>query len=71
MIHETALEPADLQWQCAACQCQLEAGPVTVSYMGNDFTVMLPRCPGCGQVLISETLAQGKMAEVERILEDK
>lgn len=31
----------------------------------------LPHCPTCGKVLISETAALGKMAEVEQLLEDK
>jgi hypothetical protein len=35
------------------------------------FPVDLPKCPKCGQVLITEDLALGKMAEVEKLLEDK
>jgi hypothetical protein len=46
-------------------------GQVTVSYLGNRFTTEMPRCPRCGQALVSEDLALGKMAEVEGILEDK
>ncbi|MEW6265544.1 MAG: DVU_1557 family redox protein [Thermodesulfobacteriota bacterium] len=61
----------DLNWKCQKCDLPLEAGPVTVEYLGNQFTTDLPRCPGCGLVYISEDLAQGKMAEVEQILEDK
>ena len=49
----------------------MELGPVQLSYMGNSFTLELPRCPTCGQILIPEDLATGRMAEVERILEDK
>jgi hypothetical protein len=49
----------------------LEAGTVSVEYMGNQFTTELPVCPCCGFVLISESLALGKIAEVEQILEDK
>jgi hypothetical protein len=33
--------------------------------------VDLPACASCGLVLISEELANGKMADAERILEDK
>jgi hypothetical protein len=39
--------------------------------MKGTFHVDLPVCTGCGMVLITEELATGKMAEVERILEDK
>lgn len=63
--------PEDLEWRCAPCGRALEAGPVTLEYMGNEFTVDLPRCPVCGFVLISGPIALGRMAEVERILEDK
>lgn len=62
---------ADLKWKCSSCNCHLQAGQVTVEYMGNRFTTELPRCPECGLVLVSEDVALGKMAEVEQILEDK
>ena len=65
------VNPEDLQRVCRKCNRPLEAGTVSVEYMGNQFTTELPTCPGCGFVLISETLALGKMAEVEQILEDK
>jgi hypothetical protein len=58
-------------WICARCQVPLEMGKVDVGYLDSAFPVDLPRCPRCGQVLISEELAMGKMAEVEKQLEDK
>ncbi len=61
----------DLSWECAQCGCPLTVGPVTVSYMGNDFSTELARCPECRMAMISESVAMGKMAQVERILEDK
>ena len=39
--------------------------------MKGNFEVDLPACKGCGLVLVSEELATGKMADAERILEDK
>lgn len=65
------VQPEDLEWQCARCQRKLVVGPVNIAYMGNRFTADLPYCPACGKVLISETVALGKMAEVEQLLEDK
>lgn len=65
------VQPEDLEWMCRRCNRPLAVGPVTVEYMGNEFTTELPKCPQCGFVLISEALALGKMAEVEQILEDK
>jgi hypothetical protein len=56
---------------CVKCKVPLEMGKVGVSYLGNTFPVDLPRCPGCGQVYVREDLALGKMADVEKLLEDK
>lgn len=56
---------------CARCRVPLETGKVILQYMGNDFPVQLPKCPVCGQALIPEELALGKILQVERALEDK
>ena len=56
---------------CQKCNVPLESGRVTVQYMENAFPVELPRCPKCGLVFVPETLAIGKMLEVEKALEDK
>ncbi len=70
-MNPNAAQPEDLVWTCQACHMNLIVGPVTLMYMGNRITAELPQCPQCGFVLISETLALGKMAEVEQALEDK
>jgi hypothetical protein len=49
----------------------LEAGKVTVEYLGNAYPVDLFKCPQCGLVMVPEELALGRMAEVEKTLEDK
>ncbi len=56
---------------CLKCNLPLEMGKIGISYLGNTFPVDLPKCPGCGQVYVSEDLALGRMAEVEKLLEDK
>jgi hypothetical protein len=61
----------ELEWHCADCGRPLELGQVTVTYMENSFTTDMPHCAHCGAVLVPEELALGKMAEVEKILEDK
>jgi hypothetical protein len=58
-------------WICAKCGAPLKILKVEFIYMKGNFTVDLPACAGCGMVLVTEDLALGKMAEVERILEDK
>lgn len=65
------VNPQDLEWICHQCGEPMAPGQVTVTYLGNEFVTNLPVCPKCGLVLISEEIALGKMAEVERILEDK
>jgi hypothetical protein len=67
----THIKPEDLAWKCFRCGQQLAAGPVLVEYLGNNITTELPQCPSCYTVLVSEELATGKIAEVEKILEDK
>jgi hypothetical protein len=63
--------PESGKWMCSRCGVPLEPGPVDISYLGSAFPVNLLRCPSCGLVLVPEELALGKMAEVERTLEDK
>ncbi|MGO9312006.1 MAG: DVU_1557 family redox protein [Syntrophobacteraceae bacterium] len=58
-------------WSCTKCSLPLEMAKVPISYLGNEFPVDLLRCPGCGLVFIPEDLALGKIAEVEKLLEDK
>lgn len=59
------------QWVCSHCNVPLEPGKIMVSYLGNSYPVDLLRCPNCGLTLVTEDLALGRMAEVEKSLEDK
>ncbi len=58
-------------WWCAKCSVPLETAKVNIAYQGSMFPVDLYRCAECGQVYVPEELAMGKMAEVEKLLEDK
>ncbi|MDR0339271.1 MAG: DNA-binding protein [Desulfovibrio sp.] len=58
-------------WICRQCGIPLEILPVDITYMGSSFQVELPRCRQCGYTFIPPDLAEGKMLEVEKILEDK
>ena len=58
-------------WSCASCGKPLEVVKVAFTYMKGNFEVPLQACPACGLVMIPEEMAMGKMAEAERILEDK
>lgn len=63
------LEKGD--WLCGKCGLPLELGKVQVTYLGNVFSIDLPKCSGCGTVMVTEEIALGKMAEAEQIVEDK
>jgi len=58
-------------WVCAKCSAILVMKNKIFSYMGMTFSHEVPRCPVCGMVFISRELADGKMAQVERLMEDK
>lgn len=58
-------------WICQRCNVPLEQIKVQARYMHSAFDVLLPRCPKCGLTHIPKSLAEGKMAEVEALLEDK
>lgn len=57
--------------KCARCGAELVNRQTTFSYMGRTFGHEVPVCPKCGKVFISRELAEGRMAEVEQLMEDK
>ncbi|MGE4560301.1 MAG: DVU_1557 family redox protein [Desulfobulbus sp.] len=59
------------EWHCARCNQPLQPTKVQVTYLKSAFQVELMACPGCGFTLVPESLAIGKMLEVEQLLEDK
>ena len=58
-------------WLCVGCGIALEPGKVTVSYLDNAYPVEMLRCPRCRLTWVPEEIALGKMAEIEKTLEDK
>ncbi|HWP79783.1 MAG TPA: hypothetical protein VN446_03995 [Candidatus Acidoferrum sp.] len=56
---------------CGLCNLKLIPKQVEFSYVGTVFHHTFLCCPKCGQVLIPEDIARGRMAEVEQELEDK
>ena len=70
-MSERGSQTGRTDWLCADCGIALQPGKVTVSYLGNAYPVELLRCPRCGQTWVPEEIALGKMAEVEKTLEDK
>jgi hypothetical protein len=58
-------------WKCGICKEALVMKKKVFSYLGHNVSHEALACPKCGQIFISEELAEGKMAEVEQQLEDK
>lgn len=66
---DQAYTPDSGRWSCG--HDALEPRPVEATYLGSSFNISLLACPECGLCLVPESLALGRMAEVERLLEDK
>jgi len=59
------------QFVCEKCNVELVKRQAMFEYVGNAFPVELPTCPKCGFVYVPESLAMGKVLQVEKALEDK
>ena len=57
--------------RCNKCDVELSLKKTNFEYLAHNFFTEIPACPICGQVYVSEELAKGKMAEVEKNLEEK
>jgi RNase P subunit RPR2 len=62
---------AETQLICGKCKQPLVKAKALATYLGAEFPIELMRCPSCGLVHIPESLATGKMLQVEQALEDK
>lgn len=56
---------------CAKCGEEMIDARADFTYLGHLFHSEIPTCPKCGKRFISRELAEGKIKEVETILEDK
>lgn len=56
---------------CDKCNVDMVDADVQFSYLNRSFRHKVPRCPQCGQVYISEELVNGRMRDVEVLLEEK
>ncbi|MDR1570964.1 MAG: hypothetical protein LBS32_00400 [Clostridiales Family XIII bacterium] len=56
---------------CCRCNAALTIRRTEFSYLAHSFFAELPSCPVCGQAFVSEDLVNGRIADVERNLEDK
>ncbi|OPY68053.1 MAG: hypothetical protein A4E63_02108 [Syntrophorhabdus sp. PtaU1.Bin050] len=61
----------ECEWVCATCGTELEQGKAQIRYVGCTFSIDVLVCRQCDLVLITEDMAIGKIAEAEKVLEDK
>ncbi len=71
MSMDPSYTPDAGNWICANCGGKLIQEKIQAHYLNSAFDVLLPRCPQCNMTLIPKSLAEGKMLEVESLLEDK
>lgn len=57
--------------KCCKCNMVLAKKKINFDYLAHNFFAEIPACPICGQVYVPEELAKGKIAEVEKQLEEK
>ena len=57
--------------RCLKCDRDLVLRKIVFNYMGHTVAHEVPACPKCGRVYVSQELAEGRMSEVEQLLEDK
>ena len=65
------MEYTDKKWVCRKCGAELKTAQTIFDYMQRSFSEDLLKCPKCGKVLVTSSLADGKMHDVEQMLEDK
>jgi hypothetical protein len=59
------------EWLCMECRVSLEPATVKLAYLEETFAAETLACPSCQRVFVSEAHAMDKMAQAEKMLEDK
>jgi len=57
--------------KCCKCNVVLVNKRINFEYLAHNFFAELQACPVCGQIYVPEELVKGKIAEVEKQLEEK
>lgn len=56
---------------CDKCNVEMQLIEVQFKYLSRSFRYKVPRCPQCGQASLPEELVNGRMSEVEAMIEEK
>ncbi|NTV35552.1 MAG: hypothetical protein HGA53_01220 [Anaerolineaceae bacterium] len=70
-MSEQIPEGSNKNWVCGKCGSQLETASININYLGSSYPVDLLVCKKCKRPLVPANLANGKMLEVEKLMEDK
>ncbi len=57
--------------KCCKCNVEMVERKTTFDYLGHEASYPVLGCRVCGQAYVPEDLADGKIAEVETLLEEK
>ena len=56
---------------CDKCNVEMQLIEVQFKYLSRSFRYKVPRSPQCGQESLPEELVNGRMSEVEAMIEEK
>ena len=56
---------------CDKCNVEMQLIEVQFKYLSRSFRYKVPRCPQCGEVSLPEEIVNGRMSEVEAMIEEK
>lgn len=57
--------------KCCKCNAEMVEKKTTFDYLGHEANYQILRCPVCGQAYVPEELVNTKIADVEKLLEEK
>ena len=57
-------------WHCFKCKEKMEDDDAVVSYLDFSMSVVLPKCPKCGEAFVTPEFAE-QARDTEEMLEDK
>jgi len=56
---------------CYKCKIEMQPKETVFQYLGRSIKHDVPVCPICGQIYIGKDIVEGRMTEVEQLMEDK
>lgn len=63
-------DEAPRRWRCGRCGEALEVESVPTRYAHGGLLLQLERCPVCGLTLVRKSLAEGRMVDMQKRMEE-